>query len=65
MLVLYRLAHDAGHIIISSLTFALFNRPLPNHSPEIEQEIDRRLARIAQLDRERENPGRQPRLPLN
>ena len=54
MLALYRLAHGVGHTIISSLTFALFNRPLPNYSPEIEQEIDRRLPRIAALYRERD-----------
>jgi hypothetical protein len=48
MLALYRLARDAAHTLISSLTFALFNRPLPYHSPEIEQEIDSRLARIAE-----------------
>jgi hypothetical protein len=63
MLALYRLARDFGHTIISSLTFALFNRPLPYDSPEIEQEIDRRLAQIAELDRERGRPGRQPRPP--
>jgi hypothetical protein len=53
MLALYRLAHDAGHTIISSLTFALFNRPLPNYSPEIEQKMDSRLTRIASLYRGR------------
>ena len=61
MLALYRFARDAGHTIISSMTFALFNRPLPYHSAENQQEIDKHLARIAELDKERENPGRQPR----
>jgi hypothetical protein len=58
MLALYRLAQGAGHTIVSSLTFALFNRPLPNFSPELQQKIDRRLARIAALYRERETPTR-------
>jgi hypothetical protein len=39
MLAFYRLARDAGHTLISSLTFALFNRPLPNHS-EMPGELD-------------------------
>lgn len=39
MLTFYRLARDAGHTLISSLTFALFNRPLPNHS-ETPRELD-------------------------
>jgi hypothetical protein len=43
MLALYRLARDAGHTIISSLTFALFNRPLPYHSAENQQEIDKHV----------------------
>ena len=47
MLTLYRVARDFGHTVISSLTFALFNRPLPYQSPEIQREIEEHLARIA------------------
>jgi hypothetical protein len=61
MLALYRLGRNAGHTIISSLTFALFNRPLPYHSDENQQEIDKHLARLAELDRESEKTDRQPR----
>jgi hypothetical protein len=32
MLAIYRLARDAGHTLLSSLTFALFNRTLPDLS---------------------------------
>jgi hypothetical protein len=39
MLAFYQLARDAGQTFISSLTFALFNRPLPNHS-ETPRELD-------------------------
>jgi hypothetical protein len=35
----YRLARDAGHTLIGSLTFALFNRPLPDHR-ETPRELD-------------------------
>jgi hypothetical protein len=41
MLAFYQLARDAGHTFISSHTFALFNRPLPNHS-ETPRELDPR-----------------------
>jgi hypothetical protein len=39
MLAFYRLARDAGHTLISALTFALFNRPLPDHR-EMPRELD-------------------------
>jgi hypothetical protein len=39
MLAFYRLARDAGHTLISALTFALFNRPLPDHR-ETPRELD-------------------------
>jgi hypothetical protein len=65
MLALYRLARDAGHTIISSLSFVIFNRPLPYHSAEKQRKIDSYLARIAAPEDEnladvREDPDKRP-----
>jgi hypothetical protein len=52
MMALYQLARGAGHSVLGSLGFALFNWPLPTRT-DAEREKDARdyLARVADLDR--------------
>jgi hypothetical protein len=37
MFIFYRLARDAGHSVLASMAFALFNRRLPQNPVPLEQ----------------------------